>query len=181
MKALKITTVVLVFAFAGLVAYAAALYDNETRAVYDVKANTLYKQRAQILSILGRAGTIFDGSITLVLHTDIDGNSYYVGKINSELDPYLDDLADAYNADLETTKPITLEELRYCLTDGLTAATETRRHGSNFRHFVTWCKTPVDIVNSDGSIRSSDSTISHYIRYKDDVFADCYIVMRPRP
>ena len=196
MKALKITTAILALGLIGLIVYAVNLYHDEAKVEYDVRADFLYKQRGQILSILGRAGSAFRGNVTLIEHTDSDGNYYYVGEISAELDSFLDDLADAYNADPETTKLITLEELRYCLTDGLAAATAQKRQGSNFRQFLTWCDKPIDLVYDENQyddngaridltdeaeeynamFEALDITMYIYITEKDDFFKNAVIL-----
>ena len=181
MKALKITAVVLALGFIGLVVYAVASPHDETKVEHDDRANYLHKQETQILFVLRRAGTSFADNITLTERTDSEGNYYYIGEINPELDSCLKDLVDAYNADPETTLPITLEELRYCLTDGLAEETELGTHESNFRHFLKWCGVLVDIMHNNGSLKYPRSTMFGYVKDKDTIHADCYIVMRPRP
>ena len=149
MKALKIITAILALSLIGLIVYAVNLYHDESRVEYDPRVNYLHEKEADTLRVLGRAGSYFESNITLIEYTDPDGNYYFVGEIDPFLDSYLDDLVDAYNADPETTKPIALEELRYCLTDGLAEATELGKHESNFWQFLQWCDTPVYLVYSE--------------------------------
>ena len=181
MKALKITTVILALCLIGLIVYVVASPHNETKVEYEDRANYLHEQETQILFVLRRAGTSFADNITLIERTDSDGKSYYVGEIDSYLDPYLDDLVDAYNADPETTMPIALEELRYCLTDGLAEATERNKVETSFRHFLKRCGIRVDVMNNDGTLNDYDIRMFDYIRKKDATYADCYIVIRPQP
>ena len=181
MKALKITAVILALCLIGLIVYVVASPHDETKVEYDDRANFLHEQEAQILFVLRRAGTSFADEITLMEHTDSEGNCNYIGEIRPYLDSCLEDLVDAYNADPETAMPIILEELRYCLTDGLAEETALGTHESNFRHFLKWCGMLVDVMNNDDSLRNSKSTMYDYVRQKDAAYADCYIVMRPKP
>ena len=181
MKTLKITIAILALGLVGFAIYAVTSYHEETKVKYDTRANYLHEQEAQILFALRRAGTSFADEITLIEHTDSEGNYYYVGEISPELDPHLGNLVDAYNADPETTMPITLQELRYCLTDGLAEATEKNKVETSFRHFLKWCGIRVDVMNNDGTLNDYDIRMFDYIRKKDATYADCYIVKRPQP
>ena len=181
MKALKIITAVLALCLVGLIVYAVTSYHDETKVEHDERADFLYKQKGQILSVLGQASLTFSNDITLIENTDSDGNPYYVGEIGPDLGTYLDNLVDAYNADPETTKPITLEELRYCLTDGLAEATEPNKVETSFRHFLKWCSMPVDIMHNDGTLKMSNVKMFDYAKDDDDFRAGCYVVIRPKP
>ena len=88
----------------------------------------------------------FQKNIQLVEKTDSEGNPYCIGEISPELDAILDQLVDSYNTDPRTTEHITVEEVRYCLTEGIVEATDYSIKESNFLSFLLWCNSPADLV-----------------------------------
>ena len=137
----------------------------------------LYNQWYQIMRITNEAGTDLNDHITLIERVDENGKPYYIGELDSELDALLKPLVDTYNADPSTTKPLTLDELRYCLTEGIVEATAPGTKESAFYAFLCWCDTPaelvyrVDITHVNGTISSAgdpiEVRISNYIYIKD--------------
>ena len=101
----------------------------------------------------------FRAGISLVEQTDAVGNSYYVGKLDPELDAMLDPLVDAYNADPQNNEYISLQEVRYNLTDGIAGATAISTKDSVFTIFLRWCKEPADLVWKQDGV--SDSGVEH--------------------
>ena len=120
----------------------------------------LQAQESQISYYMNRnAGYDFCTHISLAEQTDSDGNPYYVGILDPELDGMLTSLVDAYNADPSTAKHITVDTVRYNLTEGIIEATSKNVDDSAFAHFLRWCKEPADLVWKKDGI--SDSGVKH--------------------
>lgn len=133
------------------------------------EANILRQQKNSILVYLYEAGHDFPDEITLEEHRDEDGNPYYVGILSDELEEILIDLVDAYNADPNTETPITTEEVRYALTDGIVEATKERNWGSAFGQFILWCgelAENVVVYDSDGT-ELGNPGVSNYEYIRD--------------
>ena len=110
-------------------------------------ADLLQAQGSQIVYYMNKhAGFDFCTHISLEEQTDTDGNPYFVGKIDPELDAVLASLVDTYNTDPSTTKPITRGEVRYNLTEGIAEATVNGTESSAFCRFLNWCNNPADLV-----------------------------------
>jgi len=123
------------------------------------KAVPLQAQESQISYYMNRnAGYDFCTHISLIEQTDTDGNPYYVGKLDPELDIMLASLVETYNVDPLTTKHITVDIVRYNLTEGILEATSKNVDDSAFAHFLRWCDTPADLV------------------YKEDLYSDGILI-----
>ena len=136
----------------------------------------------QIMRITNEARSGFHRHITLIEQVDENGKPYYIGELDSVLDDLLKPLVDAYNADPSTTKPLTLDELRYSLTDGIVEATAPGTKESAFYAFLCWCGTPADLVyrtditHANGTISLAGDPVKgisnyDYIRSRDGAFS----------
>ena len=111
------------------------------------EALTLQAQASQISYYMNKyAGYDFCTHISLFIHTDSDGNSYLIGKLDPELDTMLVSLVDAYHIDPRNSKHITVDEVRYNLTEGIIEATTKGTEFSAFYYFLCWCDTPADLI-----------------------------------
>ncbi len=135
----------------------------------------LYKQRGQIVYVLSRGEIGFKDEITLMEQTDEDGTPYYVGVLSGDLDAMLDEMVDRYNADPTTEIPVTIEEIRFCLTSGIAEATDGIRAEDPLMRFIHWTAAPADLVNrEDKSEMISNEPISNYYYFleRDGLFSD---------
>jgi len=118
----------------------------------ELEVDPLQLEEYQITSYMNEyAGYDFCTHISLFIHTDSDGNTYLIGKLDPELDTMLASLVYAYSIDPRNTKSITVDEVRYNLTEGIVEATAKDTKFSAFYYFLCWCDTPADLVwRSDG-------------------------------
>ena len=123
----------------------------------------------QIMRITNEAGSDLNDHITLIERVDAEGKPYYVGELDSVLDDLLKPLVDTYNADPSTTKPLTLDELRYSLTDGIVEATGPGTKESAFNAFLWWCDAPANLVyredNPGSGISAGDIAVVKFTNY----------------
>lgn len=112
---------------------------------------SLKQQENKIRLVLSFTGgsSMFE-HIELVESTDSDGNPYYVGKIDPELEDILPHLVDAYNADTTTVNPVSEDEVRLALTEEIVATTENYYDHNSFEDFLRWCGKKVTLVDAEG-------------------------------
>jgi hypothetical protein len=118
----------------------------------------LNRQMSQIHTVLGadvsyEEKNIIAYEVEILVQEDSEGNNYYVGVLSEELDGTLDALVEAYNAYAETDKRLTVEELRYSLTEGLTETIVwgTADNTPQLFEFFRWIHKRPYTVDSDGS------------------------------
>ncbi|MDR0308996.1 MAG: hypothetical protein LBH87_03605 [Coriobacteriales bacterium] len=109
------------------------------------KEQTLRGQQQDIQDAFGD-NQQFYSSISFTDSVDEDGNPYCVGVLDEKTDALVAELVNAYNADPETIKPITEEEARYSLTDGIVQACSNEMKNSPFREFLGWCSESANLV-----------------------------------
>ena len=104
-------------------------------------------RKSEIIYYLNEnAGYGFSTHISLVEQLDSEGNPYFVGKLEPEMDALLAPLVGTYNADPSTLKLITVEEVKYSLTEGITEVTAKGSDDSVFFSFLCWCGSTADLV-----------------------------------
>lgn len=79
--------------------------------------------------------------ITLLKKKTPDGQGYYSAKLKPGLSERIPAYVASYNADPNTLYPVTEEEVRYGLTDGLheTVVTGENEAAYRLRLFFNWC------------------------------------------
>lgn len=113
--------------------------------------------KADITFILREADDHISLLVTIEERQDEHGRPYLVGVISDKLDVDLEDLVAAYNADPSTTKPITVDEVRYSLTAGIVEACADDNRDSAFCDFLYWTGKDVDLVYN-GHVTDSNGT-----------------------
>ena len=108
----------------------------------------LQESRHQIVMVLQIADYDFGQSVSIVESTDENGKPCLVGVLSDELDAALEGLVNDYNADPSTDKKVTIEEIRYCLTEGIVSATSKENSNSPFWGFLYWTDDPAVLVYS---------------------------------
>ena len=119
----------------------------------------LQESRHQIVMVLQIADYDFGQSVSIVESTDENGKPCLVGVLSDELDAALGDLVDTYNADPSTTKPITVEEARNCLTEDIVAATSRENKESPFWSFLYWTDDPAELVYRENRLDSNGNIV----------------------
>ncbi|MDR0308414.1 MAG: hypothetical protein LBH87_00595 [Coriobacteriales bacterium] len=86
-------------------------------------------------------------SISLEESTDADGNTLYTAVLNPKVDKIFIDMVEIYNSG-PGMDPLTIENVRYDLTEGMLKSTDQWVKENPFRQFITWCNasasTPLD-------------------------------------
>jgi len=157
MRIKKINKIIIVIVVTAVVLAGVTLFVSWDRT-FPIKSvvDPLQSQRYQIdFFMRDYAEPKLYGGISLTEQSDSEENPYYVGKIDPELDILLVSLVDAYNADPQNAKFISLQEVRYNLTEGIAKATAKGNEDSGFTSFLRWCKEPANLVWK-GDVYSGD-------------------------
>jgi len=110
---------------------------------------------ARITQMLNKTDSQFSKHISLIESTDSEGNPIYIGELDAILDSQLPSLIETFNADPETTEPVTIEEVRYKLTDGITEA--AIQEDNPFWRFILWLGHDAELVYRDTGANTSGS------------------------
>ena len=128
----------LVLAFGGLFAMVGCRSSEAQRDLDWEEVNIWY--------MLGQSSKDLRKHISIEKRLDENGDHYLVGVLDDELDGALEDLVKTYNADPSTEKKVTLEEVRFVLTDGLAEYCLSKSTYSPTEDFLDWCGVPADLV-----------------------------------
>ena len=124
-------------------------------------------QRDEIQGLISKAGTKFLEEFALEEREGEEGDLYYVGILSDNLNGWLADLVGVYNADPSTTEPITVEEVRYSLTEGISyTANEPDLHAA-FVAFIQWCGRDIELVENGEKLVMKDFTSFTYAISKE--------------
>jgi hypothetical protein len=103
------------------------------------------------LTILGKD---LSGIIELEEGIGTDGRTIYTVTLNTGSEKIVKEMAEAYNT-IPNMEPVTVENVKSCLTEGMLEPTSQWANGSPFRKFITWCNayasTPPDPVEGSGA------------------------------
>jgi len=140
-----LTSIIIISVIVGAI----ILYGCSTSAAS--REDSFKTMQGQVFNTLGYAGTDSSGEsfrdyVIVIEMTDTRGKPYYVGEIAPEFDTLLASLVENYNIDPATTKPITLQEARYSLTEDIAEATARSNWESTFMVFIRWCGSKADLV-----------------------------------
>ena len=142
----RIVVIVLGILIVGAPAYVTKCYNDRIDKRID-RAQILQYRKYMIEEALGRDSRIYvanksliDG-IKLIEQEAPDRQPYYIGEIKPELSNKLPDYVEKYNADPSTEYPVSEEEVRYGLTEGLfeTLITGENEAAYRLRLFFNWC------------------------------------------
>ena len=116
--------------------------------------------------------------VSLEEKQDESGNPYLVGVLSDKLDGELQDLVNTYNTDPSTDKKVTVDEVRYNLTEGIVEfcmMDDADIALSPTFAFLRWCGDPAELeynenqykddgslVVSEGDPANQDGAISNY-------------------
>ena len=120
-------------------------------------------QHNQIIQMLHLVNFHLDKSIDLELCYDNEGNSYYIGILDEKMDALFGELVETYNADPSTSLSIDATEVRYNLTEGITAAAFSKDQGNSFYAFLAWCGKPADLVYKETGATVNTKLVTNYI------------------
>jgi len=156
-----VATLVLLLAFSGLLLITSCKAAGQER---DLK-----EERINILRALDGPSSSLQRHITIEERQDENGTPYLVGVLTGWADEVLEDLVDAYNADPSTKKMVTLEEVRFDLTEGLAQTSKPENLESPTRALLHWCDSPAELEyamnlrNDDGVlVRSEGDPVKTY-------------------
>ncbi len=131
------------------------------------------RQELNTILMLQEADTGFYQQMSIEERANTEDGIYYTGVIGDELDAMLDELVDSYNEDPSRKEyPVTIAEVRYCLTEGLVEAAENENRESSFRRFLKWTGIFADLAyrwnkpDEDGTVHSvgepAPTTLTNY-------------------
>lgn len=111
-------------------------------------SDELERQESGIRSMLYIADNKLYWSVSLEETVDEEGNPYYIGVLDDELDGLLDDLVGSYNTDPSTSVSISAHEVRQGLTaDIVEMANQYKENAENgFISFLEWTAEPAELV-----------------------------------
>ena len=141
------------------------LFNSKSKAelAASQKWDVIEDQHNKITKLLHVVDFNFDKHISLELCYDSQGNPYYVGEPDDKLDALLNKLVETYNSDPSTSNSIDISDIRYSLTDGITAATLSEDLNDPLHAFLIWCGTPADLVNRETGEAINTKQITNYI------------------
>ncbi len=116
-------------------------------------------QRIQIILMFQEADYSLYRLVSLEEREDSSDGIYYTGVIEDELDAQLDELVETYNADPDTVDGVTVDDVRYSLTEGVVEATIMEGRvalslsGSDGEPIVVTANDRATLVKGRGSFR----------------------------
>ncbi len=117
-------------------------------------------QELDIRLMFYSANSTLNKQVSLDERENAEDGIYYTGVIGDELDAILDELVDNYSADPSRKEfPITIEEVRYCLTDGLVEAARDENRESSFRRFLKWTGIYANLVYTESTYDGSGNVV----------------------
>ncbi len=136
-------TVLVVIAAIILIAYAAMwIVANNIKQIERERGI----QELDTIIMLQDAEDGFYQQMSIVERENSGDGIYYTGVIGDELDILLVYLVDSYNADPSQEAFITIEDVRYYLTEGLAEAARYENRESPFRKFLKWTGVYANLV-----------------------------------
>jgi len=133
-----------------------AARENEERIVRE--------QQIAIQDFLWEApDRLFRGS-ALKVERDEDGRVYLAGVLGEELDGWLDVLVDGYNQDPSTTKHISIDTVRYQLTEGISEVANNPDSHQDLKEFILWTGRSAPLVDKDGEEYEMD-VLTNFVYY----------------